>query len=281
MDFPSLRRSVVNLAGRFNLVIALLLLVGLALLSRIPSGLGHSLGEAVLIASILGASVDFYLKRRILREATLDISKFLIGYTLPSELQSQIKELMETSLLRRDYALRYEITPRPGGRCTVKVEGHFTIENFTNKPQPYTQGLAFEVGEEAKVTELRLDTDDQRAGYCLREGAGLIHGSVHPVRVKARTVLIEPKSWGKTYHGAHAHSVDFPSTYADIISFANITSRVVLHIVTPQDGLEVAADHSETDVVANGRTEYRRVFLPAQHIRIRWKPTQMNEGGPK
>jgi hypothetical protein len=197
VQFSSLRMKARKLSERFNLALVALIPVGLALLYSFPSGLGHSFAEAVSIASILGVTVDFYLKRRILREASLDISKFLLGYTLPQEIQDQIKNLMQTSLLRRDFEVRYEISRKREDRCYLKVEGSFLVENFTNEPQPYIQTLAFEAEESPQIVELRLDSDDERVAYCLREGTGLTVQANGGLRAVGPKCTIQPKAWGK------------------------------------------------------------------------------------
>jgi len=211
------------------------------------------------------------MKRRILREVTTDVSKFLLGYSLPQEIQSQISHLMQTSLLRRDFDLRYEITRCGEDRCILKVEGSFLVENFTNEPRTYTQTLAFEAGENPTILELRVDSDDEKVRYCLREGTGLTvinNGAVGP------KCSIKPKAMGKTYRFGYRYSAEFPSSYPDILSFAAITSGVVIRIIHPPD-IEVVADLDEACQHLEGRYEYRRVFLPSQHIRIRWKAKLM------
>jgi hypothetical protein len=272
MSFANFRRNTSKLAQRYNLFLIFLLLVGLVLLKLSPTGLVHSFGEAVVIASLLGIFVDFYLKRRILREATLDISKFLLGYTLPEEVQNQISQLMQTTLLRRDFEVRYEITRKNEKCCKVSVDASYFLENFTSKPQPYTQELGFEKEEQAQITEFRLDSADNKAKYCVRVGSGLSISHKNDVlRAAGPKCMIEPKAWGSTYKFGYMYTIELPSSYPDILSFERLTSRVVVRIISSPD-IEAVADMDSSCVVSPGRYEYKRVFLPAQHIRIRWKP---------
>src|SRR5437870_4022226 len=64
-------------------------------------------GEALLIAGFIAATVDQYVKRRLLWETSHDISKYLIGYNLPPEIQDQIRELMGTAIIRQGFEQRY------------------------------------------------------------------------------------------------------------------------------------------------------------------------------
>jgi hypothetical protein len=269
--FPRLRRGAVRLLQGFNWVLVISFVVGLELQRWFPSGLGYSFGEALLIASILGATVDWYLKRRILREASADISKFLLGYSLPRDIQDQIRNLMQTSLLRRGFEIRYEILRLGADRCKLNVDASFLLENFTNKPQPYTQSLAFEAEENPQIKELRLDSSDTKARYCLREGDRLTVQRTGGVKATGPGLKIGPLAWGKTYRFGYRYSIEFPSSYPDILSFDTITSGVVVRIIAPAD-LEVVAGVDDTCDVSPDRYEYKRVFLPGQHIRIRWKP---------
>jgi len=71
----------------FRITVTALLGIGvILLLTDVPyldAALTHSLADALVIAAVLAFTVDVYLKDRVLREVSSDVSKYLVGYRLP------------------------------------------------------------------------------------------------------------------------------------------------------------------------------------------------------
>jgi hypothetical protein len=78
------------------------LLVGIVLI--IVGVVGHfklheylllrSLSEALLIAGILTLTVDPFIKRRLLREASKDIFRHMLGFALPDEIKERLNSIV-------------------------------------------------------------------------------------------------------------------------------------------------------------------------------------------
>src|SRR5438128_224416 len=49
-----------------------------------------SIGHALIIAGILIASVDYYVKSHLVKEASRDIGEYLLGFPLPEEVRSKL-----------------------------------------------------------------------------------------------------------------------------------------------------------------------------------------------
>ena len=99
--------------GRFLLLLVLLVAVGVVLSYFGSKHWGHSaevIGDALIIAGVLGLTVDGYVKAHLLEEASQDIAKYLVGYQLPGQIQDTIKELMCTKLVNRDLHLHYRLS---------------------------------------------------------------------------------------------------------------------------------------------------------------------------
>ena len=114
--------------------------------------------------------MDVYAKTRLLREASRDISKLIIGYTLPKEVQSRLAENLNQKFIRRNMELRYEILPHPGVSDKIKlmVEVSFDLENITTLVQPYRHFLWFEKHTCPTVLEMSCTSSDKKATYKLR-----------------------------------------------------------------------------------------------------------------
>src|SRR5215467_13143506 len=81
-----------------------------AFMSSLPGLSGH-VGEALMVSAVSAATVDLYLKRKLTHEFAGDIAKYLIGYTLPTEIRDRINSLMRTDLIRRNYVLSLRLLP--------------------------------------------------------------------------------------------------------------------------------------------------------------------------
>ena len=101
-------------ALRFWILIALLFLAGIAFILIPISSMTHSIGHAFLVAAVLAATVDLYLKERLYREVSHDVFQFMIGWELPIAVKDRIRELVTTSsLLRRPVLLATKTHRQP------------------------------------------------------------------------------------------------------------------------------------------------------------------------
>jgi len=261
----------------FVFFIAILLGTGLALISLpIPylgEGFRKSLGDALLVSAVLALTVDWYLKERVLREISTDVSKYLIGYRLPDEVQNRIRWLLQTQWIRRNCQIRCRLRELASKRIQLEVTISEELQNITAETLPYQDTIEYEKHDPQQIMELRCDSDDTRARYCL-EGA-----AIH-IREKAddpgvmqalgKRVRIPPAhdTFGRAYRFTTRYQVQYPATYSDVISFGKPTIGAVLEVECPTD---YRFNAGEADVAVHNRWEYRRLFLPGESIRFRWE----------
>jgi hypothetical protein len=208
----------------------------------------------------------------MLHEVAADVSKFLIGWQLPREMQDRIGQLLRTELIRRDCAIHYTIThTEKPGRVKVKTSFSFDVINLTNHTVKYQQYVAFEKHDRPQIQKLECYSDDQSATYKLdgneisrekKDEPGVIEA--YGSRIEIRPNRVEG---GIRYRVAAAYSMEFPEDYSDIFSFAGATVNTTITAEYPSD-IEFVAPPA--DVNTMDRWEYHRLFLPAEHIHVRW-----------
>lgn len=89
------------------------------------------LSEALMIAAVLGLTVDRIAKDKLLGDVSSDIWHQLMGRDLPPEVKDFIKHaLLETKLVCTRLELRYRLEERSDGRLDVIVHKTREIENF-------------------------------------------------------------------------------------------------------------------------------------------------------
>lgn len=102
--------GVIALAG-----CGLLMLPALAGLPRVLRDVLPALGTALLVAAILGATVDAFLKQRLLQDAFVA----LFGYLLPETLRGELGWISEQEFLFERYDFTLTLTPDDAGDLLV------------------------------------------------------------------------------------------------------------------------------------------------------------------
>lgn len=232
-----------------------------------------SLGDAMMIAAMLGLTVDYFLKERVLREISGDVSKYLIGYRLPSEVQDRIRWLLQTEWIRRNFHIRCRLVEIDPSRVSLEITISEEIQNITSEPSTYQDFLEFERHDPTHVLELRCDSDDQRARY--RWAGADVQPKEKPddpgvMLVLGKKVKIPPvhEAIGRTYNFAVRYTVEYPSQYSESINFSHPTINVILEADCP-DTYQFTA--SGADIQAHNRWEYKRLFLPGESVTFRWR----------
>lgn len=259
----------------FYVACVLLLAVGVLLYWQ-GSDLARGIGEATMISAILAVTVDGFVKRRFLKEISWDVSKYLIGYSLPEEIQDRIRELMATRLMTCDWEVRYRLTAgADSATIRLDVDYSYKVENLTNQKQDYQQRLQFEKRDKAEIRELRCDSKDTAANYTL-SGDNLAHDSPDQagvVEAQGRKIKIPPgnRKAEQIYRISGRYALTLPSDYRDSIVFMQQPAKTVAITVEAPETLEFSAS-PPADVHTPRRWEYHRVFTPGQHLRLRWFP---------
>ena len=126
-------RTFLTALGLIALVGAVLIVVAslLPLTWLLRRALVFSFGEALLVAAILGFTVDKYIKGFLVRKASNELLKYLVGYKLPEPIQNRLRDLMGTPLIREHYQVFYTITPIADNQIVLDVRYQFDLKNIT------------------------------------------------------------------------------------------------------------------------------------------------------
>jgi hypothetical protein len=267
----------------FRLAILSLLGIGVTLLfvqlPYVDHAFTHSLGDALVIASVLAFTVDFYLKERVLREVSSDVSKYLVGYRLPEEVQNRIRSLLQTRWIRRNCSVRLRLTEIASKPGYVRIEMAISkdLENITTEEESFQDKYMYEKHLPEKILEMRCDSADISAQYQI-VGPGLAEDKIDEPGVKqavGSVVKIPPvhEALGRYYRFTVRYEAEYPDNYSDILSFDLPTIGVVFEAECPPS-FRVSA--TPADVSTPNRWEYRKLFLPGEHIRFRWERAEQH-----
>lgn len=235
----------------------------------------RSIGHALIIAGILGLTVDVYAKTRLLREASRDIGKFLIGYPLPKEVQSRLAENLNQKFVRRNMELRYEILPHPTDQDKIRlmVGASFDLENITTLTQPYRQFLWFEKHTCPSVLEMSCTSSDRKATYKLRPtkekalekeiAAGEVKAFAKKIKLRSHHYDADTK-----YKIGVKYSLALPKDYNEYFFMGGVTIGVTVEANYPEH-FEFFCPYSE--IKNENVWEHKKVFLPGEQMVVRWR----------
>jgi len=239
--------------------------------------LSHSLGDALVIAAVLSLTVDQYVKWRVLREVTSDISKYLIGYRLPEQLQDRIRNIMQTKWILRNYQVRIRINRQGVNRLEADVTISECVQNITSETQEYDDSIIFSKLEKKRVTEFRCDCGNEESNYHLNETRIRQDEEQGQVRHGAKKVKIPPVAeTERDFQFSKRYTV--PHSYAsrEVLTFREATIGATVHVTDCPDDLKFYLVPSP-DQETHHRWTYNRLFLPGEQIIIQWERAEEAE----
>jgi hypothetical protein len=229
-----------------------------------------------------------YIKRRTYQEISLDVFKFLIGYGLPDEFKTRIREIVTNSdLVRRDSSIIWNLRPVTGQQNTFQLDYKviYKLQNLSTRRVDYQFKTAKSPGEDQETRLTRLWGKFPNSHY-----------DYHQDRLQEAPVETEPsgRSWIKgdkvwvdaenVVHGLEFKvGADYESKLQrqfDYHVFAYPTLGAVVMVEHPKDfkvslSPRVEGD-PDVDPVGGDRLRttwtYRRLFFNSDAIFVEWTP---------
>ena len=169
------------------------------------------LGDAVLIAVVIGGVVERIIGKKEFRDHLLESSVDIFGRMLPKELREGIKSYLEISIIRTRWDIVYEIEEWPGQAGYLKLDTklEYDMQNRSEESADYPfkyeveDSLCPDIAETAityiRLHEERYDQDKQLAKLVKSEdGYKVVHQSFSKLKPYSdygrRTYTFEAKS---------------------------------------------------------------------------------------
>jgi hypothetical protein len=254
----------------FFLLGILLIAVPAALNIERDFGITREIGVAFLTASLLGISVDIFLKRGIARDAF----EGAVGYVLPAEIKEAVHSLAGIDWFAEEFSLTatLEIVEDDLIRATVKLRK--VMRNITNMTQPIRSFIHVdEWGRSRKSEILECEVRTEARGVLEKLDPGSIkiigssiYGSTNEVRVGAGETVellataIEYKRFNDDFHYALGYVAKSPEINVAPLSGFEITG-----------GISADVTHEKHPHLI--RYRLNGISLPWQRMMVRWYPT--------
>jgi hypothetical protein len=259
----------------FYFVVCAALLWGAMLFLYVPPyfspELTHSLADAFVIAALLAATVDQYVKGRVLHEVTMDVSKYLIGYRLPEQLQDRLRSIMQTQWIVRAFEVRIRLQETRPGQAELDLTVSHRLQNITSEPQEYADCVSFSKHERIKMIEQRCECDTGALAYHLNEreikpeknGGQILHWG--------EKVKIPPVSnTNGDYRFCTRYRINHPPVPERTITFSQPTIEATIEVTDCPEEYEFHLT-PVPDQISHRRWTYSRLFLPGEQVSIQWE----------
>jgi hypothetical protein len=230
----------------------------------------HSLADAFVIAAFLAATVDEYVKGRVLHDATADLSKYLIGYRLPEQLQDRIRTIMQTRWICRDFEVRIRFRQDEAGADELDVSINERVQNISSETQEYDDSVTFSTYERKRVIGIRCDSENVEDTYHFDElqiQQTEAHGQS---RHSGRRIKIPPASdTERDYRFSTRYTAPILSP-KEVFVFTQTTIGASIEVTDCPEDMVFHLTPSP-DRIAHLRWTYNRLFLPGEQISIQWE----------
>ena len=223
------------------------------------------LSSALLIASLLGLTVDIFLKREFAR----DVFVAAFRYVLPDVLKEEVRRIINYKFLCIESTSIVAIAKMPNNLVRVSISHERVFKNITGHSESFVGSFA--VDEWGFPERSAID-------QCLVEGATTVDNPDYAGKTDAigkRTESVEVKS-GATIKSITRGSEVHRDNGELHMSFAHPSINPVVRVET-YDGLSHSCTFGIPDerVIRSAISKQYKLDgsqFPGQHTRIRWWP---------
>jgi hypothetical protein len=240
------------------------------------SELYKSIGHAFVVAALLASTVDLYFKKVFFKEGLDDISKFLLGYELPKEIQNRIRTLMSMQLVRRNYHIIITFPSQiSGASMPVKVQQAFDLDNITESSMWYRHSHVFDQSDTISELEILSCSDGDTVHYT---GTNVPQES-NTAGNTGKTIVTWPLTKIPAQNGSknkiYSYELRFLMKEKHALDGHNFnfhipTINLTIDVKSPE-ALKIVVLVPDPDVAFSNHWEYKRLFTTGESIRVQWE----------
>jgi hypothetical protein len=218
---------------------------------------------ALMIAGILTATVDPFVKRTARREATRDIFHHMLGYSLPVVIRERLQNTVEKTKIYRQNLTEHIVISEDGESLVFDTEVEFEVINPTPHDLDFLPLLQFEKSEQPALKSLTC-FGEPNCGKGAKLGL-----TANGMGFECRGAEVKIPS-GASKRFKYEYSVRYPTALGFYYpNFQYPTIGLALTIKAPSN-LRVTATPAEHE--AEGEWRYaNQLFMPGERVGIVWE----------
>ena len=234
-----------------------------------PSETLVDLCKAMFIAGVVTVTVDPFLKRRLLKEASTDIFHHLLGFDLPKEIRESLRDFLLKNRSYRENAV-IDVHAQTASDGAVDVTWIMRWDVVAVTTTEYQQHVSFEEADQGQILEASVTSTSHAKLSYTEKTPSLTPEKNEPMVFAWSGKKIKLKN-GDVLHAYVKFVTRGPFTGYSVTNFAYSTINPRVKVSCSPD-LEIYA--SQSDLRSGDEYIYRKVFVPSDHIQIRWRPKQ-------
>ncbi len=273
------RAEEMTIRGRlpYWAVLAILFVTGIAAIIipawnewRWDHGVTTEIGIALLISSVLGATIDRWMKSEI----ASDVFRAAIGYVLPEEFHSEIQKIISFKFMCEAHDMWYDIhrLDEDEGSVFVRVRTERRLRNITNEPQPQRASVHIDEWGFKQPSEIRRCEILDNGGNVLKKMTTIDKRPDFSLKAETEEVTVAP---GQTI----TQVVEFAEVRRGNDHMVNVflspTKNPRVHVNTTKFDYTVdfgvLSPQTSKSAVSPLHT-LNGVYFPPSNIRVRWWP---------
>lgn len=239
-----------------------------------------ALRDALMVAGIIGLAIETWSASVLVDHAAGELSERLVGYGLPRTAQELVSSVVRTKLLLRDYRAVYRIDPHPINANSVVVTTTLSYKVVNNgaSSEAYAPMLAeeriyspsvtlLEWGDKVFTSADQLDRDES--------GGAITWKPKRSIHIAPSSPMMPPESLepAQLCYVRWVYSVEMPKLYSSVLVFAGLTVNPMIEFAGADDfDFEATTGDECNHPNGSGTWQYRRAFIPGQHVRVWWRP---------
>ncbi|HEY6766797.1 MAG TPA: hypothetical protein VI386_18715, partial [Candidatus Sulfotelmatobacter sp.] len=199
--------------------------------------------DALMVAGILALTVDYFLKRDLLTEASRGIFVHLLGFEHHPEVKEKLKQIVfDTKILRAQCRLVVTVEPRQEDSFALTVEYESDIVNSTATPVDFQPFAEWDAAHQPQYLRMQFTSSDGKVAWT-ETNLALAESEPGVLLAKPHKVTLQPQSKGVTYHGSGTYKII--SKHGYFMTHMGLPTLDFSIRVNIPDEYEVAASRSD------------------------------------
>jgi hypothetical protein len=236
------------------------------------------LANSFIVTAALGVVLEIFSARLLIERVSEDLAQRVIGRGLPEELQSAIRDVVATDLVRDHYVKSYTFSTPENGYVDVDIEVRYEIRNYSEAMQDYAPEISVETFARPEFRFLEYGIAGRKIHTFSDENlSSKVETELNVKRVPASAlppVSLKPVRAGEksSCQVTWRYHITVPEQYCDVIDFGEATLGATLHLQDIPEELEFISggDASLHHEVGSHSWYFDRSFIAGQHLRAWW-----------
>ena len=238
--------------------------------------------ECLIVTAMLGLLLEVFSAKLLVERVSEILADRLIGRGLPAELQSPIREVVDTEFVRDHFVKSYTFSTPEAGYVKVDIELRYEVKNYSETVRDYAPELAAEIFLEPDFRFLEYGIAGRKIHTFFDETLSSKVETDYGLNIRRvprsalPTVSLKPFRTGEksACQVTWRYRLTVPEQYCDVTSFDEATLGATLQVQNVPEEFEFVSggDASLHHEVGSQSWFFEKSFIPGQHLRAWWFP---------